>query len=44
MHSNGTLPLDVPPEAPLDARCGYVLKAIQLMWRIEELPKGVPSL
>ena len=25
MHSNGTLPLDAPLAAPLDARCGYAL-------------------
>ena len=25
MHSNGTLPLDTPLDAPLDTRCGYVL-------------------
>ena len=26
MHSNGTLPLDVPLAALVDARCGYALK------------------
>ena len=28
MHSNGTLPLDVPLDAPLAARCGYSLIAV----------------
>ena len=29
MHSNGTLPLDTPLDAPLAAGCGYTLKCGQ---------------
>ena len=30
MHSNGTLSFDVPPDAPLDARCGLKSHSIDV--------------
>ena len=38
MHSNGTLPLDVPLDTPLDARCGYALNlaSCTYVWNLND--------